>query len=104
MCVTFTIIGQCLNIGQTLVAIIQFTIGSSRMSSFSQKYSPSTYGIHYLRISEKQVLPLILYIKSDNTNWFNDVIFQVRLNIHIYISIRVDAGIYNLINYVVNVS
>ncbi|CAG8523132.1 3008_t:CDS:10 [Diversispora eburnea] len=47
----------------------------SSSSSASLKHF-STYNIHYLRISAKQVLPLILYIKPDNINWFNDIIFQ----------------------------
>ncbi|CAG8750081.1 9395_t:CDS:1, partial [Acaulospora morrowiae] len=36
----------------------------------------TTYNIRYLRISEKKVLPLILYIKPENTEWFNEVLFQ----------------------------
>ncbi|CAB4487695.1 hypothetical protein RhiirA5_486077 [Rhizophagus irregularis] len=40
----------------------------------------STYNIRYLRISEKQVLPLIIYLRQENLSWFNDIIFQEILS------------------------
>ncbi|CAG8495663.1 15532_t:CDS:2 [Acaulospora colombiana] len=36
----------------------------------------ATYNIRYLRISERKVLPLILYVRPENTGWFNEVLFQ----------------------------
>ncbi|GBB86097.1 hypothetical protein RclHR1_12550006 [Rhizophagus clarus] len=40
----------------------------------------STYNIRYLRISEKQVLPLIIYLRQENLSWLNDIIFQEVLS------------------------
>jgi hypothetical protein len=37
----------------------------------------TTQNIRYLRISEKQVLPLIIYLHQENLTWFNDIILQV---------------------------
>lgn len=51
-----------------------------KMSSVSSVYS--TYNIRYLRISEKQVLPLIIYLRQENLSWFNDIIFQVCFKPH----------------------
>ncbi|CAG8519049.1 7932_t:CDS:2 [Funneliformis mosseae] len=40
----------------------------------------TTHNIRYLRISEKQVLPLIIYLRQENLLWFNDIIFQEILS------------------------
>ncbi|KAL1916972.1 uncharacterized protein VTP21DRAFT_5169 [Calcarisporiella thermophila] len=40
----------------------------------------STRNIRYLRIGEKQVLQMVLYLKEENVAWFNDHIMQQVLS------------------------
>ncbi|RIA85695.1 hypothetical protein C1645_363749 [Glomus cerebriforme] len=48
--------------------------------SYSDNNIYSTHNIRYLRISEKQVLPLIIYLRQENLSWFDDIIFQEILS------------------------
>ncbi|CAH1755921.1 13121_t:CDS:2 [Entrophospora sp. SA101] len=38
----------------------------------------SKYNIQYLRISERQVLPLIFYLKEAHVSWFNDFAYYFK--------------------------
>ncbi|CAG8629125.1 952_t:CDS:2 [Ambispora gerdemannii] len=49
---------------------------SSSSSSAKAKIRYTTYTQRYIRVSEKHILPLIIYLRPENTNWFNDGMFQ----------------------------
>ncbi|CAG8494007.1 26063_t:CDS:10, partial [Racocetra persica] len=68
-----TLLGQ-------LICTPRTSISSQGLKMSSKHSTYSTRNIRYLRISEKQVLPLILYLKPEHINWFNDIIFQEVLS------------------------
>ncbi|CAG8439231.1 7433_t:CDS:2 [Ambispora leptoticha] len=49
---------------------------SSSSSSVKTTTRYTTYTQRYIRVSEKHILPLIIYLRPENTNWFNDGMFQ----------------------------
>ncbi|KAG9307498.1 hypothetical protein G9A89_017328 [Geosiphon pyriformis] len=43
----------------------------------------STRTLRYLRVSEKKVIPLLLYLRPEYTDWFNDAMFQeILITLH----------------------